>query len=347
MTPFTDKDLKKDITSGSLKNLYFLYGEEKYLISVYEKRLIDKILGGKMSGFDYMLFDSPEPDFYNISLALESFPVTGGKKCVVIRDLNLDTLKAEESQKLYDIISDIPEFSVFIISQSTLQMDSKLSAKWNKFMKFLSKYGSPVIFQKTSKAAAAKQLVRWAKLLNKTLSEKNALIIIERCGRDFNVLRNELEKVCALESGEEINEETIKSITTATLETNVFNMCKEIMSGNYPNAYKYMEILFYNREEPIAILAAIASNFIDMYRVRAAVESGMKTGDVSKYFDYKNKEFKLNIAEKNSRYMSMVNIRKAIKILTKADLRLKDTGAEPRIIMDELIIKIIELRENQ
>ena len=347
MPPFTDKDLKKFISSGKFQNLYLLYGEEKYLISVYEKRLVDKILTEGISSFNYMLFDGDQPDFYAISTALDSFPIMSQKKCVVVRNLNLEILKKEEIQLLEDIISDIPEFSVLIISQTSVQMDLKKSPKWNKFIKSVSKYGAAFVFDKSSKTSLTKQLIKWAKSLNKSLSEKNAELIVQRCGPEFNVLRNELEKVCALEQKEEINEQTIKNITTVNLETDVFELCKEIMQGNYTKAVKHMDLLLSDKQEPIAILAVIASNFIDMYRVRTAIEGGIRTSEIPKFFDYKGKEFKIKIAEKNSRFMSTENIRCVLQLLANADFRLKDSDAKPRVIMDELLVKIMKLRDNR
>ena len=41
MARLTEKDFKKDVSSKNFKNIYFIYGEEKYLVRHYSNSLIE------------------------------------------------------------------------------------------------------------------------------------------------------------------------------------------------------------------------------------------------------------------------------------------------------------------
>ena len=60
-----------------------------------------------------------------------------------------------------------------------------------------------------------------------------------------------------------------------------------------------LDALFYQREEPVAIVGALATSYVDMVRVRAALEHGGSYGDAAQYGDYKGKDFRLKKAQQN------------------------------------------------
>ena len=92
-------------------------------------------------------------------------------------------------------------------------------------------------------------------------------------------------------------------------------MANAIVAGNYSKAYELLDILFYQNEEPIAILAVLATSYVDMYRVRACIQSGQAVSTLSQYFDYKGKEFKLKNAERDSAKSIYVSIERQFAIV--------------------------------
>ncbi len=66
----------------------------------------------------------------------------------------------------------------------------------------------------------------------------------------------------------------VEELVPKSTETTVFLLAGALVAGDYEKAYTLLDVLFYQREEPIAILGALATSYVDMYRVRAALESG-------------------------------------------------------------------------
>lgn len=58
------------------------------------------------------------------------------------------------------------------------------------------------------------------------------------------------------------------------METTVFLLSNALVRGDYSKAYALLDLLMAQREEPYTILAVLSSAYIDMYRVRAAIEAG-------------------------------------------------------------------------
>ena len=92
------------------------------------------------------------------------------------------------------------------------------------------------------------------------LSKQNAAHILFLSGNDLQTLYNEIEKLCAYTKEGEITKEAIDLNVVRNFETTVFLLANAIVAGNYSKAYELLDILFYQNEEPIAILAVLATS---------------------------------------------------------------------------------------
>ncbi len=339
MATITETEFLAQIKSLDFKRAYFIFGEEKYLVDYYTTLLVDKVLQGGNNAFNLQVFSSPDLDIDTLGDAVEALPLMAPFKCVKIIDLDIEKEPQETIKKLKDIISDIPETTVLVISIASLNINLKKAAKWSSFVKFFEKYGEVLNIPFLTTAKLKKQLVKWAEKLSCTLSEKNAQAIIDRCGNDLLTLKQELEKLCAYINGKEITLEDIEAVIVENIEANIFELTKALAAKNYKHAFELLEALLDKKEEPTAILAIMASHYIDLYRVKAAEQSGKTIYDVAEIFDYKRKMFRLENAQRYAKSMSMDYIRMCIKLIAETDSKLKSSRVEPRFLLEELIAK--------
>lgn len=344
MPIITESDFAAQIKSGNFKNAYFIYGEEKYLVDHFTRQLTDKILQSKCNNsFNLQNFSSPELDIDALNSAVEALPLMAPFKCVRIFDLNLDKEPLDTVKKLKGIIADIPETTVLIISFPNLNLDLKRSSRYSSFIKLFEKHGDVLNLQALSKTKLQRQIIKWAEKLSCTLSEKNAQLIIDKCGNNLLVLKNEIEKLCAYANRSEITSQIIDEVAVCNFEANVFELTKAIMAKNCDRAFEILDILLFKKEEPIAILSVMASSYIDMYRVNAALQSGKNIQAVAEIFDYKRKMFRLENAQTQLKYD--VNLKKSLRgyidLITKTDVMLKSSRMDPKILLEKLIVKLV------
>ena len=347
MAQLKETELKKQIKEKTFAPLYFLYGEEKYLIGHYTETIVNKVLGKDYNDFNFQTFDGGKASVDEIADAVQALPLFAERKCVLVKDLNVEVLNAGELSKLYQLFDELSETTVLIISQSTLDIDMKRSAKWKKFIGAAEKYGVVALLEKRGEMALEKQLVQWAEKRGCNLTQINAGKIIQLCGDDLLTLSNELEKLCAYAEDREITEEDINLLVTQNLETTVFVLGNALMAGNYDKAYQQLDLLFYQKEEPVAVLAVLSSNYVNLYRAKTALESGEKTSVLGKDFDYKGREFLIRNAERDCKRVSVQQLRKSLFLLTQADLALKSGRSEPRTVLEELIAKMMLLTREE
>lgn len=339
------KELQKKISSKSLDKIYFLYGEEKGLAVQTEKLLIKSKIGDNHNDFNFMKITGDNPDISNIEIYLNTYPVFCENKCMVIRNLDVENMKNDDISELIETIKDIPEFSMLIINQTTMQTDVFKSPTWKSFISKITPFVSVTEFLYRDNPKLEEQIISHAHINGKIMPKKLAQALIKRCGKNAEVLKMEIDKLCAFEQSDTITEESIEAVIIDLVDYNVFSMCNSLLSRNYSDVFRRLENLFDNNENAILILSAIASNYIDLFRVKAALESGNSYGKVSDYFDYKNKEFKLDIANRHVRKMDMFQIKSCIGELILSDKDLKNSSLPPKVIIYLLVARLIKIQE--
>lgn len=346
MSEMNYNELKKFISSKKEANLYFLSGETQ-LINYFEKSIISKTLGNNYTDFDCVFLQGESFSNKNLSNAIETFPISTSKKCVVLKDLPYETLNENEINNFLELISDLPDFCILIISQISYELSSKNLLKVKKIEKFVKKNGI-LGFLRKEDFPLEKQLIVWAKRdYNKTLDSKTAKKILVLC-KDYQIheLQSEFQKICELEKSNIITEDSLNFIWKPKNKVSVFELSKAIISKNEVKCFKILSQLFDNNEQATYILNIISSEFKDLYRVKLFKENNENISKLLEIFDYKRKEFRIKNAARICQNISFSNLKEIISELIDADLKLKLTQIDSKTVLTQLIAKIFKKLKN-
>ena len=118
-------------------------------------------------------------------------------------------------------------------------------------------------------------------------------------------------------------------------------MAKALTANNCDTAMDILDTLMAMREEPISILGALITPYVDMYRAKVYSSGGLKPEDAAKDFNYRNKEFRLTNGAKSASKYSIKQLRQFLEVLFDADVLLKSTSIEPRTVLEQTITKLI------
>lgn len=346
MPEITEAELKKQIEKSSFSRLYLLHGEEKYLIDFYAKKLTAKAGGKVFPDFNLQQFDDTA-SIDEIASAVEALPFMAEYKCVAVSDLNVESLRVQEAAKLEELVKNIPDSTVLVIYLPSIEIDYKANKKWKKFIGLANEAGITVQIKKRSNPDLEKALCSAATKRGCELSRQNAGRIIRYCGNSMQTLFNELEKLCAYVKEGEITAQTIDQLVVKNLEARVYDLSKAIVSGDYDRAYKVLDLLFQQNEEPVSVLAVLSSAYVDMYRVRISVQGGCGVTEPAKYFDYARKEFRLTNAERDAARLTTSMLRQSLQALLDADTALKSARGDRRIVMEKLIAELLLIAEKE
>lgn len=339
MPKISETELKKIIKSRQFSPIYVIYGAEQMFVKRYTEMLTNSITGKNPSDFNFHVF-SGEIDLDSFAAALQIVPFMSEYNCVLATDIHFDSMDAEELERFSDIIKNIPDGTVLIVSMPTYT-PSKNASAFRSLLRKADKAGSTCEFEELNNSMLEKYIAKWANEGEKRISHINASTLITSCGSDLNLLKNEVAKLCAYADGEEISLADIEKLATVNLETKIFALSDAVLNGNGQKAFNTLDLLFYQREEPIMMLYVLSTSYIDAYRIRVADECGVLKEDVAKDFNYKNRAFTLANARRATANVSTEALRKSLDVLIEADFVFKATSVNARLYMEQLIARLL------
>lgn len=333
--------LKKQIKQNTPARLYFIYGDEDYLKSNYSLLLASKITDTSGSGFNFYQFNS-EMTFDMFYEACESLPMMADRICVFVKDLPLNKLTDAELKDYEKLLSNLPETTTVIFSMVTVPVD-KNTVKWKNIIDMFSKYGVCAELSKRNMQSMIKMLVSRAEQAGCSISPQNAQYLINAAGDDLNRLLGEFDKLCAYASKREITADMIDKVAVRSVEASVFNIAKAINSSDGDKAYKLLSELLKQKTEPTLIVGVLAGEYADLYRMKMSDKYGGSLREISTEFSYKNKEFRLKNASRLCKNYSEKRIKKIMETIADTDIKIKTSGADKTMILEELIAKLLLL----
>lgn len=342
MAKITEAELKKSIKAQDFDHLYLLYGDEKFLVKLYFTKLQEKIIGKTPSDFNFHSFDE-NTELQELATAVDTLPFAEPCNYVAISDLNIEKMTESQLKDFYTIVENLPASTTLVIGMLTALPTGKKAARWKKLIDTIGKKGTAVHLEQKTPAVLRKQLISWAAKRGNTLSPGNADRIIQYSGTSLQTLQNEMEKLCAFIPEGEITTPIIEKLVTKNLETRVFDMTNAVVNGDWDSSFSKLDLLLYQREEPITILAVLSSSYVDMYRVRTALQSGGNAMVLTNDFDYKRKEFRIKKAESALRRMSDEALDESLALLAEANAAMNSSSGDKRILLEELLGKLISI----
>ena len=238
--------------------IYLFFGEEDFLIQEKVEELKKDILNPSLN---VEQIDAEEPDKEKIVSALQTNPLLGGEKLVIIKYANL---KLDEWDTLVSSLKSIPSGITVIIWASALDKRSKL-------YKLLDQIGEVYEF-KSFADWEQDQLVAWimrrVRSLGKEVSHQAALNLQEICGNSLRKLASEIDKLITFVGKEpRITEREVDKLASPG-EINTFDLSDAVAEKNLGKALATFRALHKNKTDLFRILSLLATQYRTMLQIK-------------------------------------------------------------------------------
>lgn len=326
----------RDFKTGEPNGLYFLYGSENYLIDAWAARLVKKVCG-QPDAFNFQKLDGRRPDLDTLIDATEALPLMAESKCVLLDDIDASKLNAEQQKTLEELFADLNPACVLIVTAKPPVFDMS-AAGAKKLIKLADTHGAAVELGSRGAAGLSAFIKAEAKKHGCEASTNICKYILQICENDMLTLKAEVAKICAYAGDGELVRVHVDAVATPKIEARVFDLSKAILAGNAQRAMEILANLFYLRESPVAVLAALIMSYVDLYRARIARDEGKSMADVMKLFGYKS-EYRVKNAF--SGRLSAKRLRQCLACLYDCDIKMKSTGIDDRILLEQTVVLLL------
>ncbi len=330
-------DVWKQIKKKQFEPVYLLLGPESFLIKETIQLIADNRLTEEELEFNMSTFDLTETPVQFALEEAETFPFLGEHKLVILQ--NPEFLTAEKPkekvehnvQVLLDYLENPSPFCIVVIAAPYEKLDER-----KKVTKQLKRQSVLVDAKKLNE----KELHAWVKAqasLHGAEFENGAIgHFIDMAGHNLMLLSNEIQKMSIyVQDNPVITKEVVDELAAKSLEQNILDLVDFILNRKSQQAIDLLQQLLRQKEEPIKILALMASQIRIMYVSKELSRNGYGQQQIAG--SLKVHPFRVKLALEKARSFRLEELLRFQSMIADADYKMK-TGQMDKALLLELII---------
>lgn len=334
---YSEKELKKRLQSGC--SLYYFYASDEALVRSAANKALHVL---NEQDPETTVLDGPTPPVEEIVLAAGTISFFGGKRLVLMPLIKPSTYSDKDLQELCETLQDT-ENAIFVMTSLIEEKFGKLrpGKREQKLIAACEKIGYCVQINKPGRSELQALARSWAEESGATFAPGTEAALLDRCGEDQFLLRNEIAKLSALANYGTITADMIQHLGTVTLDADTFEMVELVVAGRIEQAQKRLKTLLELQNDPIMITGALIGNYLDLYRVLQGRRSRRSFADVAKDFGYGGKwSYRLGKTEKTASRFKRHQLEQCLCILQKLDLDLKGSKLDADLLMQKALCEL-------
>lgn len=242
------RQIVEDIKQNNFKQIYLLYGEERYLRRQYRQKLQAALCsdGDTMNVHFYSGKDIPVGEIIDLA---ETLPFLAERRVIFISDSGLFKSGGE---KLAEYLSSPCESTYFVFTESEVDKRSKL-------FKTVQSKGYAADFTVQDENTLKRWIAGTLGRDGKKITENTVQLIISKTGTDMDNIQMELEKlVCYCMDRDVVTDADVEAVCTTRISNHIFDMINAIADRNQKAALELYYDLLALKEPPMRILFLIA-----------------------------------------------------------------------------------------
>jgi DNA polymerase-3 subunit delta len=256
--------INDDIKQDNFKQVYLLYGEERYLRKQYTDRLKNAMCNADDSMNTHVYEGKDVPVGEIIDLA-ETLPFLAPRRVIFISNSGLFKSGGE---KLAEYLDAPNESTFFVFTENEVDKRSKL-------FKTVQAKGYVSEFAVQDENTLKRWIVGLLNKEGKKITENTLQLFLTKTGTDMENIRMELEKlICYCMDKDVITDADINAICTNRITNHIFDMINAIADKQTQKALQLYYDLLALREPPMRILFLISRQYNMLLQVKELKSRG-------------------------------------------------------------------------
>lgn len=324
--------LKQILKEDKIPNVYLFYGEEKYLLNSYVKKMTDKAINGGVEEFNLDVFDEKSADFDLLKAAAYAYPQMAPNRIAICK--NTDFLHNDSMKKaVTGFFEKLPETTYIIFVEEDLRKVKK------DLLKYIENNGCVVNFEKQSPATLTKWINQRVISQGKKISSADAQYLAEICNLSLSYIDLECGKLIAsLGERDVITRKDIDNMVPVSAEYKIFSLINYLLDKKSDLAYELLNEMKMHGDMPTEVINAIYSQFSVIYMCKKLAYERKNPAE----FLPPNRQF---LAQKYGRTHTRYSeeyLRNVMKLCAKYDIGIKTGQIEPFTALEIIMAYILD-----
>ncbi|MBT0654165.1 DNA polymerase III subunit delta [Geomobilimonas luticola] len=323
-------EFSRSLDKGEIAPLYYLYGDEPFLVERAVKRLLERVVDPAFRDFNLTVLYGNECKGAEIVENAQTLPMFAERRVVLVK--RAQDLPAVAQDILTGYVQNPSPSTCLILQGEKIDQRKKLSVE-------LKKHGALVEFKRPYENQLAPFVREEAAQHGKRVEPAAAEFLVCLTGANLQELSMQLDKVATYVGDRPaISLADVKAVVSDTRVDSVFELTDALGGKNLERALRNLHTILRDGEEPIRLLGMVSRHFRQLWKVRELVERKTPQQEIGRLTGI-NPYFLKGILEQ-ARNFPVKELRDIFGLLLETDLALKSSGGKPAMLMERLVLQV-------
>jgi DNA polymerase-3 subunit delta len=324
------EEFEHEVSTGGLGPLYYIYGDEPYLVDRGIRLLLAKGVAEEFRDFNLSVFYGNEVKGDEIVEAAQTLPMFAERRVVLVRKSS--ALSAAALEILSGYVQDPAPTTCLIFQGEKIDQRKKFFLdlkKRNCLVEYRRLYENQLgVFIRSEMAAYGKRLEPAAQEM-----------LVHLVGNNLQDLATQIEKAATYVGDRgTIKVDDIRQIASDTKVDSVFDLANALGEKDLVKALRALHTILRDGEAPLMLLAMVTRHFRQLRLVKELLEKKLSTPEICKAAGI-NPYFAKGVIDQAKHYRLAEFVR-VFEDIYATDLALKTSGGRPYDLMERLVMKI-------
>ena len=323
--------------------VYLIYGEQYPTVKKHLNKLKHQILGDEIDEFSFVSLSCKTTLIQDIVSEANKPALFSSRKMIVASEPYFLTTSKErvdiEKHQDYDVLKKYlqnpSEYSdlVFILEGTNISTR-------NELYKLINKHGKITLVEQMSQAQFAAVAGQYFQKANVKIEQSALDELVFRCGLDLSKFLMEANKLCLYSS--HITLKDVETLVSLKPEQNAFAIAENLMKGNIKKALKIYYDLRILKEEPVRLIALMASQFRIITEVGFLLEEGGSKESIATSLGIH--PYRVQLAINNLNYLSYRRGQLVLDYLYDLEYKIKSGQVSPYYGFEMFLLNFNEIK---
>jgi len=341
----TPDSLETSLRHGKFDPVYFLFGDEEFLIEEALNRIIESTVDESTRSFNFDLLFGSEATPVDIIERASAYPLIADRRVVVVKEIDRTFAlrgKPDENSAFARYMASPAPTTVLVMTAAISDFLTKgkngpgAKAPYNLFVNTAACVQFKKVYDRELPSWTASRI----RTRGKDITPDAVELFVGYVGASLRVLNNEIEKLFTfVEERKKITVEDVRAVVGASKVYNVFELQKAVGAKNLELSVEIAERMLRAGEPEQLILTMLTRYFTILWRLIELRSRSKDQNEIARSLGISSFFVNEYIAAL-SRY-PMGHLRNAFEALLHADIALKTSRVDPALVLQIMLIAII------
>lgn len=329
MSVWDFRKLQMESDKNHFRPIYYLYGNENYLINESIQWLKTRVLNHGMIDFNYDVFYAPDSSISHVKDIAETLPAMCSHRLVIYK--NVHQLKEKDWELLYPLFESPVESTVLVLVAEKVD-------KRKKSFKKISQAGAALVELNRPYENKVPQWIHYmAQQLQIKVSPEVAALILQLVGPNLSEIHGEMVKLQDyLGDRTEAKIEDVLNAVSRVRIFNVFDLANAIGENDPIRSLQCLANLLEHGQNEVGILSLIARHIRILSELKMGIQMGLSKPQLCQRAGVPN--YFLQEYLNQCQFWSLDKIKSTLKAIYLTDKALKSSPLSSSIWLENFVL---------